>query len=438
MIYSEAIKYLYGLGHEVLAAKFGLENIRLLLDKLGAPDRSFKSVIVAGTNGKGSTSAMLESIARASGHRTGLLTSPHLVKIEERIRVGGEEISEPDFARAVDDVRRASESLLAEKRLSALPTFFEQITATGLLYFKERRVDLAVLEVGLGGRLDATNAVDPLVAVVTSIDYDHQDILGHEIGQIASEKAGVIKPGTSVVIGRQRYEEASEVLMRRCLEAGAPPAFVNEPAQVKANDFGRITFDYESTQSTYRNVMLGLRGRHQAENAGAAIEAAEVLQGLGVTIPREAIIKGLRGVTWPGRLEFIEDRPPLLLDGAHNRAGARILRAYLDEFWHGPITLIFGAMADKDVGGMASELFGAAQTIVLTRVKDSRAATNARMGKPALGASRNVIFTESVGQALSWARSVTPPDGLICVAGSLHLVGDVKRHMDEEDEPPRI
>jgi dihydrofolate synthase/folylpolyglutamate synthase len=188
----------------------------------------------------------------------------------------------------------------------------------------------------------------------------------------------------------------------------------------------------------YKNVMLGLRGRHQAENAGAAIEAAELLSGLGIKMSRDAIIKGLRGVAWPGRLEFVEDRPRLLLDGAHNPSGARILRAFLDEFWQGPTTLIFGAMADKDVAGMASELFGAAQTIVLTRVRDSRAATNARMGKPALGASRNVIFTETVGQALSWARSVTPPDGLICVAGSLHLVGEVKRLLEDEDEQPPI
>jgi len=367
MIYSDAIKYLYGLGHEVLAAKFGLENITLLLDKLGRPDKDFKSVIVAGTNGKGSVSAMLESIARASGHRTGLLTSPHLVKIEERIRVRGKEIAEPDFARLVDEVRRASEALLAEKQLATLPTFFEQVTATALVYFRESGVNLAVLEVGLGGRLDATNAVDGVLAIVTAIDYDHQEILGSEIGQIASEKAGIIKSGGNVVIGRQHFDEASEVLMNRCLEVGAPPVFVNEPTQVVANDYGRVTFDYESAQSTYKRIMLGLRGRHQAENAGAAIEAAEVLNSLGIVIPREAIVRGLREVSWPGRIEYIDDRPPLLLDGAHNRAGARILRAYLDEFWQGPLTLIFGAMADKDVAGMASELFGAAETIVLTR-----------------------------------------------------------------------
>ncbi len=180
--------------------------------------------------------------------------------------------------------------------------------------------------------------------------------------------------------------------------------------------------------------MLGLRGRHQAANAAAAIEAAEVLSESGFNISREAIVKGLREVSWPGRLELIEMRPALLLDGAHNTAGARALRAYLDEFWPVSVTLVFGAMADKNIEGMMRELAGAAKTIVLTRVRDSRAANQAQLGKAALGSPRNVIFTETVRQALSWARSVTPPDGLICVTGSLHLVGDVKRLLEDEDQ----
>ncbi|HVG22459.1 MAG TPA: cyanophycin synthetase, partial [Blastocatellia bacterium] len=210
--------------------------------------------------------------------------------------------------------------------------------------------------------------------------------------------------------------------------------FANQPANIEAVDFGRVTFDYESAQSNYSRIILGLRGRHQADNASAAIEAAELLPELGVSIPREAIIKGLRQVSWPGRLELIEDRPPILLDGAHNPAGARSLRAFLDEFWGGPLTLVFAAMSDKDIDAMAAALFGIARTIVLTRVSDGRAASNARLGKPALGSSSNVIFTETVRQALSWARSITPPDGMICVAGSLHLVGAIKKLIEEEDQ----
>ncbi len=438
MDYKEAIRYLYGLGHEVLAAKYGLESITHLLERLGNPHQSFNSVIVAGTNGKGSTAAMIDAIARLAGHKTGLYTSPHLVRIEERIRESGQMISEADFAKHAAEVRTAAELLVVEGQLESVPTFFEQVTAIAMCYFRERGVKLAVLEVGLGGRLDATNVVDPIVSVVTAIAFDHQSILGTEIRQIASEKAAVIKHGARAVIGRQQFEAATDVLMNRCLETRVLPVFVNSPEQVAVNDHGRLTFDYESAASTYSHIMLGLRGRHQAENAAAAIEAAELISQCGFRIPRESIIRGLREVRWAGRLELIDERPAMLLDGAHNPSGARTLRAYLDEFWTGPVTLVFGAMGDKDINGMASELFDVARTIILTRVRDSRAATNASMGKSALGSTRNVIFTETVRQAISWARSVTPPDGLICVAGSLYLVGEVKRLIEDEDQQPVV
>ncbi len=434
MDYSQSLNYLYGLGHEVLAAKFGLESVTLLLEALGRPDQSFRSILVAGTNGKGSVAAMIESIARQAEYRVALYTSPHLIRIEERIRTGGNEISEEEFARLATRVRVASESLLAEGKLEWMPTFFEQVTAIALLHFSDSAVDLAVLEVGLGGRLDATNAVDAIVSVVTSIDFDHQNILGNTITEIASEKAAIIKPGRRAVIGRQKHKEATEVLMRRCLEVSVLPVFANEATDSSVNDLGRMSFDYESSHTSYSRLMLGLRGRHQVENASAAIETAELLTELGIEIPREAIVTGLREITWPGRLELVEDRPPILLDGAHNVAGARSLKAYLDESWQGHITLIFGVMADKNIEGIATELFPTATTIVLTRVNDRRAASNARMGKSALASSRNVVFTESVRQALSWARSVTPLDGLILVAGSLFLVGEVKRLLAEEED----
>lgn len=433
MDYKESLKYLYSLGHEVLAAKFGLETIQLLLEKLGHPDRSFKSVIVAGTNGKGSVAAMIDSIARTAGHRSALFTSPHLVRIQERIRFQGVEISEADFARTATTVRAAGEDLVASGHLTANPTFFEQIAAIALCHFRECGAELAVLEVGLGGRLDATNAVERIVSVVTSIDLDHQNILGTTIEEIAAEKAAIIVEGARAVIGRQHHHAAGDVLMRRCLETGVLPVFVNEPTDLESTDFGRVMFDYESSQGNYAHVAPGLRGRHQADNAAAAIEAAEVLRDCGFWIPREAVIKGLREVSWPGRLELIDDRPFILLDGAHNPSGARALRAYLDEFWESPITLVFGAMNDKDIDRMAAELFNVARTIVLTRVRDSRAADSARLGASALRSSRNVIFAETVRQALSWARSVTPAKGLVCVAGSLHLVGEVKRLLEEAD-----
>jgi dihydrofolate synthase/folylpolyglutamate synthase len=437
MNYEESLRYLYSLGHEVLAAKYGLESITLLLERLGHPERSFKSVIVAGTNGKGSVAAMIDSIARAAGHRCALFTSPHLVRIEERVQVNGEDISESDFARLASRVREASEELVAAGRLDAAPTFFEQVAAIALCYFQESAAELAILEVGLGGRLDATNAVDRIVSVITSIDLDHQSILGNTIEEIAGEKAAIVVSGARAVVGRQAHQPAIEVLMRRCLETSVLPIFANAPARIEtpiaSKDRGRVTFDYESAHTTYSGIALGLLGRHQADNAAAAIETAELLNESGFSITRESIVEGLRDVRWPGRLEMIEDHPSVLLDGAHNPAGARALRAYLDEFWSGAITLLFGAMGDKDIDRMAGELFDAARTVVLTRVRDSRAAGNARLGEAALNRARNVIFTETVKQALSWARSVSTRDGLVCVAGSLHLVGEVKRLMEEED-----
>jgi dihydrofolate synthase/folylpolyglutamate synthase len=434
MNYSESVSYLYQLGHEVLSAKFRLETIRALLDELNSPEVAFKSVIVAGTNGKGSTAALIEAAARTAGHRTGLYTSPHLVRIEERIRVQGDEISPGDFARQASLVREAGEKLVNAGRLAAVPSFFEQVTASAFLHFREQGVELAVLEVGLGGRLDATNIVEPIVAVVTSVDLDHQDILGNDIGQIAAEKAAVIKPGARAVIGRQAHPAASEVLMRRCLEVNVLPAFAGDPEVINTTDDGRLIFNYESAKSKYAGILLGLRGRHQVENAACAIEAVESLNDAGFTIGRDALIKGLRHVSWPGRLEFTDQSPKLLLDGAHNPAAARRIRQYLEEFSPSPVTLVFGAMSDKDISGMASELFDRARTIVLTRVHDPRAASGALLGKAALGTSRNVIFTESVKQALSWARSVTPAGGLILATGSLHLVGEVKRLLEEEDQ----
>jgi dihydrofolate synthase / folylpolyglutamate synthase len=438
MDFKQSVAYLYSLGHEVLAAKFGLDGIRLLLERLGRPDRRFPSVIVAGTNGKGSVSAMLDSIARVAGRRTALYTSPHLIRITERIKVNGQEIDEEAFARLATKVREAAEALVAEKRMPSPPSFFEQVTAIALCYFGDAKIDMAILEVGLGGRLDSTNVVAAALAVITAIDLDHQQILGETIGQIAHEKAAVIKPGGRAVIGRQKHEVATNVLMHRCLEASVLPVFANEPLNLTANEAGRLSFDYESSKSVYSAVTLGLRGRHQAENAAAAIEAAETLDELGFRINREAIIKGLRATVWPGRLEWIDERPALLLDGAHNAAGARALRVYLDEYWPGELTLIFGAMNDKDIHAMARSLFGTARTVVLTRVADPRSATGARIAQTALGASSNIFYTETVQEALSWARSVTPADGLICVAGSLHLVGAVKRLLEDEDSQRRM
>lgn len=431
MNYAEALTYLYGLGHEILAAKFRLENIRALLDRLDSPDRSFKSVLVAGTNGKGSTSAMIEAMARQSGYRTGLYTSPHLIHIEERIKVDGQNISREDFAKFATLVRETSEALVAEQTLETLPTFFEQLTVIGICYFREMKIALAVLEVGLGGRLDATNAAQRIVSVVTAIDYDHQKILGETIAEIAAEKAAIITEASQPVIGRQSFEAAYDVLSKRCMQMKTAPIYVNQPTNLRMNNFGSVVFDYESSKNSYRSVLSGLRGRHQADNAATAIEVAETLGDFAFPISRDAMIKGLRGVKWAGRLELINGEPPFLLDGGHNTAGVRALKDYLREVWKGHLTLIFAVMSDKNLLQMAEELFGLPDTLILTRVDDQRAMAVEQLASVAYLSNAAVILTESVEEAIQEAVANTPPGGLICVAGSLHLVGAAKKIIQE-------
>jgi dihydrofolate synthase / folylpolyglutamate synthase len=432
MNYSQSIGYLYGLGHEVLTAKYRLENIEILLQRLSNPEKNFHSILVAGTNGKGSVAAMVESIARRAGHRTALYTSPHLIGLEERMRVCGEQISQDDFALFASLIRATSEQLVAENRLANLPTFFEQVTAIALAYFSHCGVELAILEVGLGGRLDATNAVERIVSVITSIDFDHQDMLGNSIEEIAAEKAAIIQSGAGAVIGRQRFKTAVEVLQERCKDAGVPPVFANQPTAVKLSNFGQPAFKYQSHQGNEYEVLLGLRGRHQAENAALAIETCETISLAGFEISREAIIKGLAEVQWHGRLEFIAGKPAFLFDGAHNVGGAKVLRDFLQENWQGSLTLVFAAMNDKDIEGMATELFSLPDNLILTKVDEKRGASEERLKAAAAQAPCEVKNTGDGEQAFREALAITPPDGLICVAGSLYLVGAVKKLLQEK------
>jgi dihydrofolate synthase/folylpolyglutamate synthase len=431
--YDTAVAYLLGLGNEVVAMKLGLESVRKLLARLGDPHLTVPSVIVAGTNGKGSVSCMIESIARTAGMTTGLYTSPHLIAIEERVRIAGRQVPKERFAELAWRVRDAAEALVDEGELAAPPTYFEQVTAIALLEFAARRVDLAVLEVGLGGRLDATNVVDPVVAVVTPIALDHQRYLGETLAAIAAEKAAVIKRGAAAVIAHQPVE-ALEPLMARCLAEDVLPVFAGEP-EIRHSESGRFTFDYETESDRYVRVALGMRGRHQVENAMAAIHAAEALRRAGFAVPRSAILEGLSTAEWPGRLEMLLGAPPVLLDGAHNPAGAKALRAYLDEFCHAPLTLVFGAMEDKQVAEMATELVPAARRLVLTRPSSPRAADPTAIAaaiRDVTGGDRAVI-TRTVDEALAWAFHATPRDGLVCIAGSLYLVGEARARLASRD-----
>jgi dihydrofolate synthase/folylpolyglutamate synthase len=445
MNYREAIQYLYSLGHETLAMKLGLEGIRALARAFDDPPRRYAVAHIAGTNGKGSTAAMTAAIARAAGLRAGLYTSPHLSEITERIRVHGEKIAPEDFARLATGVRAKCEQLVTAGALAAPLTFFEQVTMIAFLYFAERRVELAVLEVGLGGRLDATNICAPLATAITPVALDHQQYLGDTLAAIAGEKAGIIKPEVPVVVAPQE-PEAMTVIAEQCARLNAPLIRVQAPRDLELiggeaeasqpsaalMSAGLYRFRYRAARAEY-DVRLNLRGRHQAINACAAIHLAEQLAERGLNLPARAIATGLSRVEWPGRLELIAaTEPPLLLDGAHNPAGARSLRAFLDEHCPVPVTLIFGVMADKDIAELAAILFPAASVVIAVGIANERAASAALIAASAPGVGYQLICAGSAIEALAEAQRATPPGGVICVCGSLYLIGEIKRALKEE------
>ena len=398
MNFPDAVSYLLSLGHETLTMKFGLRNTELLLAALENPERAFPSVQIAGTNGKGSTAAMLDSICRAAGIKCGLYTSPHLVSITERISIAGSQISEEEFAACVTAVRDVS------AQFEVLPTFFEQLTVAALLAFKNARIELAILETGLGGRLDSTTAANAGIVAITPISMDHEEYLGNTLASIAAEKAAIIRPGVQAVIAKQQ-PEALDVLLRRCEETGVTPLFTH----------------------AHEQLQLGLRGRHQIENAAVAIRLAELLRNKGFDIPDTAIVTGLETVSHPGRLELVQHQPAFLIDGAHNPAGAESLRDYLDELAPPSLTLVFGAMRDKQLNAIGEMLFPRADVLVLTAIDNPRSATLEQLRAVADRFARGRVFTsDTSAAALRIAQTETPPEGLICIAGSLYLVGELR------------
>jgi dihydrofolate synthase / folylpolyglutamate synthase len=412
MQFGEALSYLLSLGHETLTIKLGLENTETILSALGDPHKEFPAVQIAGTNGKGSTAVTLDSICRGAGIRTGLFTSPHLISITERITISGEQISETDFARLTAHVKATAEELVQQGRLETLPTFFEQVTAIALLAFREAKVELAILETGLGGRLDSTTAASAGIVAITPIAMDHEEYLGHTLAEIAAEKAAIIRPGVTAIVAPQA-EEARQVIVRQCERVGVEPRFIRPGG--------------------YENISIALRGRHQITNVSTAIALAEALREGGFTITHDAIIRGIETVTHPGRLELWEGQPRILFDGAHNPAAAHALRDYLDEFFKEPITMIFGAMRDKALPGMAAALFPKANELILTKLDNPRAATIEMLqaAVPENFDKARVLQALSVAEALRLAHEVTPANGLVCVTGSLYLVGAVQQALKE-------
>ena len=426
MQFEETLRYLLSLGFETLTIKLGLRNTELLLAALGDPQKSFPAVQIAGTNGKGSTAVVLDSICQAAGIKSGLYTSPHLISITERIKIHGQEISQEDFARHATEVRHVAEKLVGDGQLEALPTFFEQVTAIALLAFRENQVRLAILETGLGGRLDATSVARAELVAITPIERDHEEYLGETIESIAGEKAAIIRPGSTAIIAPQP-KKALDTILLRSKEVNVQPSVDQCTVTVKGvTQDGRVRVTIETEQDRYENLLPGLRGRHQVTNVSVAIRLAESLRARGLAISRSAIIEGIETARHPGRLELWEGHPAILFDGAHNSSGTQALREYLDEFAHAPLTLVFAAMRDKNLQEMAENLFPIASKLVLTRPDNPRAASletlyevASRMIEP-----QRIFVANSPRDAVREAIEDTARDGLVCFTGSLYLIGE--------------
>jgi dihydrofolate synthase / folylpolyglutamate synthase len=421
----DALAYLFSL--ETLGIKFGLENIHAICEALGHPERAWPSAVVAGTNGKGSVSAMVETGLRAAGLRTGLYTSPHLVRLEERFAIDGTPVSTADMAAAAATVRDAVAALRSVGRLSTEPTFFEVTTALAFELFRRARVEFVVLEVGLGGRFDATTAATPVAAAITTIDFDHERFLGHTIAAIAAEKAGVIKPGMPVVVGETK-PDAVTAIARACTDMGATmiPAAAGVRSDVIAVDEGAAVVRLCTPLRDYGALRLALRGRHQAQNAVVAVRLLEELDRLGFMIPPAAIAAAVTSTRWPGRLDLLSDGPDrrVLCDAAHNPAGARSLGEYLREIYPAGLPLVFGIMKDKDVAGTLGPLLPSVTHLVATAAHTDRAMAADRLAEEALRAGwRGPLDIESEARpALDRAWRCAPT---ICAAGSIFLVGEV-------------
>lgn len=462
--YQDAVAKLLALGHELHdtpSNKFDLAYVRLMLDALSHPERRCVSVLIAGTNGKGSTAATLDSILRAAGHRTALYTSPHLERVNERIRVEGDEITDFEFAAVYQRTEEIVQELLARGVLPWHPSFFEMLTVMAFEYFAMRDVQLAVLEVGMGGRLDATNVVDPVVAVITDIALDHQRFLGNTIAEIAHEKAGIIRPG-GIVVTLPQHPAANDVIGNTVLERGAvaisavpyvPPvspgavAVDRRPSTVDSASDQRLA---TSDRNRYPLLVMGqeitvdspLLGRHQLRNIALAIAAAEQINNFGFRVTAQDIERGIRDTRWCARFQRIppggpplssSDRvgdPEIILDVAHNPAGAWALRSTLSDYaGDRPLTFVFGAMRDKAIGEMAEILFPLAARVIATRARNPRAASPEQVRQAAARAAAEIEVADSVPAALARARQITPQGGLIVVTGSIYLVGEVLREL---------
>jgi dihydrofolate synthase/folylpolyglutamate synthase len=439
--YWKSLDYLFGL--QRFGIKLGLSNIIALLKHLGNPHQALRAVHIAGSNGKGSTAAFLTSILRHAGCRVGLYTSPHLIDFAERIQVNGVPVPEGRVAELTDRIREKVREMERSGELwadsSAFPpgkdfdpqkatiTFFEFTTAMAFLHFREAQVDVAVLETGMGGRLDATNAIDPLLSLITPVSLEHQQYLGRTLLQIAGEKAGIIKAGRPLLT-TARQPRVIDLFRGKCQELGTP--FYAYGREFRGRKAGLRLMDFQGIGHRWEDLSLGLAGAHQVVNASLALAAAEILMEKGFPIHEDSVRKGLAGTRWPGRLELVGDSPRVLLDGAHNPGACRVLKKALqEEFPHRRLILVLGIMADKDIPRMMSNLIPLADLLILSRPHMDRAASLETLQENASSWGKPTRAVADVGTAVEKAMAEAGKEDLVVVTGSLFTVGEARAYL---------
>jgi len=419
--YQDSLDYLYGL--QKFGIKFGLNCTESILEQIGNPHERLRCIHVGGTNGKGSTAAMLSSILRQHGFRVGLYTSPHLVRFTERFRINDQEVSPERIIQVFDRIRE----VLDEREP---PTFFEMVTAMAFLYFAEEEVDWAIVEVGMGGRLDATNVINPLVSIITNVAFDHQEFLGCTLASIAREKAGIIKNKVPVVTGA-RQPVVQGILKATCFKHQAPHHHLGTDFKVRRNVDG--SFLYQGLRRRWPMLKMKLKGMHQCNNASLVLAALEILEKEGaLALDSTAIQEGLKEVYWPARLEVLQENPLIVLDGAHNPQGAESLREALKQsFDYDKLHLVLGIMADKDIRGILRRLLPLAETAIFTQPRYSRAANPEELRRLARPYIQKHYVISDPSSAIEQARLLAGPNDMICIAGSLYFAGEVKELFGE-------
>ncbi|MEA1939484.1 MAG: folylpolyglutamate synthase/dihydrofolate synthase family protein [Candidatus Caldatribacteriota bacterium] len=427
--YNKALDYIYNLSK--YGIKLGLNNIRELLFLLGNPHEKLKIIHVGGTNGKGSTASIINRILNSEGYKVGLYTSPHLIDFTERMKINNRKISRVKVCKLLERIKPYITEV-AHKTGCDHPTFFEVITAMAFLYFYEEKVDFLVLEVGLGGRLDATNICNPLVSVITHIDYDHMDKLGNSLQEIAREKAGIIKQG-GLVINSKQYKEVTGVIKKIAQEKKSRIFNIGTEVnyEIISSGLNGLIFNLKGINNNYSGLNIPLLGNHQAENASVAITAIEALNLKGINISKKAIIEGLKRVKWEGRLEIIQRKPTLILDGAHNPNGIEIVSKVLKEiFSYKKLILVLAIFSDKDYKKMIQKIAPMGDLIIVTMAKSKRAASSKVMAVE-ISKYKNhdkIVIKKDVPQAIYFALLKAQKDDLICVTGSLHTIGEAKEY----------